>query len=155
MADTKASEVHLCVMVHGLWGHPHHLDQVAAALREAYPDELLQIIIPKTNAGNSTYDGIERGGERVTREIEEEVETIAKSGREVRKISMVGYSLGGLVARYAVGLLYSQGFFEKIKPIVSIDLFPRYTELTYCATEFYHIRNTTPRRTDASRRLAQ
>jgi hypothetical protein len=30
---------------------------------------------------------------------------------------VVGYSLGGLVARYAIGLLYSKGYFQKIKPV--------------------------------------
>ncbi|KAI4122669.1 MAG: hypothetical protein LQ347_006427, partial [Umbilicaria vellea] len=30
---------------------------------------------------------------------------------------MVGYSLGGLVARYAIGLLHSKGWFDKLEPI--------------------------------------
>ena len=30
---------------------------------------------------------------------------------------MVGYSLGGLVARYTIGLLYSRGLFDKIEPV--------------------------------------
>jgi Putative serine esterase (DUF676) len=29
----------------------------------------------------------------------------------------VGYSLGGLVSRYAVGLLYSKGWFDKLQPV--------------------------------------
>ena len=36
------------------------------------------------------------------------------------KICVVGYSLGGLVARYAIGLLYSRGWFDKIEPVVSL-----------------------------------
>ena len=41
-----------------------------------------------------------------------------KAGQEIKRLSLVGYSLGGLVARFCVGLLYSKGFFEKITPVV-------------------------------------
>ena len=30
---------------------------------------------------------------------------------------MVGYSLGGLVARYSIGLLYSKGWFDRVEPV--------------------------------------
>ncbi|KAF8846661.1 DUF676-domain-containing protein [Acephala macrosclerotiorum] len=108
---------HLCVLVHGLWGNPNHLEVMAKSLRAKHPDQSLHILVAKRNSGSFTYDGIERGGERVCQEIEEEIEKLAKAGQEIKRLSMVGYSLGGLVARYAVGLLDSQGFFEKIKPV--------------------------------------
>jgi hypothetical protein len=47
---------------------------------------------------------------------------LAKAGQEIKRLSLVGYSLGGLVARFCVGLLYSKGFFEKITPVVSTRL---------------------------------
>jgi hypothetical protein len=65
-----------------------------------------------------TCDGIELGGERVCREIEEEIEKLAEAGKEIKRFSIVGYSLGGLVARYVIGLLYSKGFFDRIEPVV-------------------------------------
>ncbi|KAH8145889.1 uncharacterized protein LAJ45_10031 [Morchella importuna] len=108
---------HLCVLVHGLWGNPSHLKYLASALRARYDKSILQILVVKRNAGTFTYDGIETGGERVTREIEDALEEYARNGIEIRKMSVVGYSLGGLVARYAVGLLYSKGYFEKIQPM--------------------------------------
>lgn len=74
--------------------------------------------MPKRNAGSFTYDGIELGGERVTNEIEERLEELAREGHDIKRISIVGYSLGGLIARYAIGLLYSKGVFEKIEPVV-------------------------------------
>jgi len=46
---------------------------------------------------------------------------LARQGQEIKSLSLVGYSLGGLVARYAVGLLHSKGMFEKIKPVVCIN----------------------------------
>ncbi|OCL04010.1 DUF676-domain-containing protein, partial [Glonium stellatum] len=113
----SASAHHLCVLVHGLWGNPQHLDYLATSLRQRYSDDKLHILVAKSNSGNFTYDGIELGGERVTNEIEETLEELARSGREITKLSVIGYSLGGLVARYAIGLLYHKGWFEKLEPI--------------------------------------
>ena len=77
----------------------------------------MNILVAKSNSGSNTYDGIETGGERVTQEVEELLEELIKAGTPIAKLSIVGYSLGGLIARYAIGLLYSKGWFEKIKPI--------------------------------------
>jgi esterase/lipase len=88
------------------------------SLGERFAKDNVHILVPKSNAGNFTYDGIELGGERVTREVEEKLEELAKSGHEIKRMSVIGYSLGGLIARYAVGLLYHKGVFERIQPIV-------------------------------------
>ena len=103
--------------IHRLWGNPSHLDFVASALREKYGVDQLVVLVCKRNAGTFTYDGIEVGAERVAKEIEEQLEELAHEGYHIKKLSMVGYSLGGLVARYAVGLLYHKGWFDRIKPI--------------------------------------
>jgi hypothetical protein len=102
-----------------LWGNPEHLKNVAKVLRERYTEDKLHILVAKRNSGSFTYDGIELGGERVCQEIEEEIEKLGKDGQVIKKLSVVGYSLGGLVARYAIGLLDSKGLFEKIEPVVS------------------------------------
>ena len=47
----------------------------------------------------------------MAQEIEEELERLQHGGSKVTKLSVVGYSLGGLIARYSVGLLYSRGWF--------------------------------------------
>jgi hypothetical protein len=100
-----------------LWGNPNHLTYLSAALREKYPQDQLHILAVKRNAGSFTYDGIELGGERVTQEIEDTLEELARNGQVIRKLSVVGYSLGGLVARYAIGLLYHKGWFDKLEPV--------------------------------------
>src|SRR5271168_809675 len=92
---------------------------MAKSLREKHPEENLHILIAKRNSGSFTYDGVELGGERVCQEIEEELEKLAREGLTIKKLSIVGYSLGGLVARYAVGLQYSRGQFDKLEPVVS------------------------------------
>lgn len=42
-----------------------------------------------------------------------------KNGKKVKKISFIGYSLGGLIVRYAIGLLGKKGLFDTIEPDVS------------------------------------
>jgi len=108
---------HLCVLVHGLWGKPEHLKYVSTTLGERYPEDKLHILVAKRNAGSFTYDGIDTGGERVAEEVERKLEELAEAGHDITKISVVGYSLGGLIARYAIGLLFHRGIFEKIQPV--------------------------------------
>ncbi|CAI6332640.1 unnamed protein product [Periconia digitata] len=116
-AQMTAKPDHLCVLVHGLWGSPHHLKFLADSLRDKHPEDKLHILVVKRNAGSFTYDGIETGGERVANEVEEMLAELDPSGHEIKKLSVVGYSLGGLIARYAIGLLYSKGLFERIEPV--------------------------------------
>ncbi|QDS75914.1 hypothetical protein FKW77_002771 [Venturia effusa] len=112
-----SSADHLCVFVHGLWGNPNHLAYLSSALREKHAQDRIHILAAKRNAGSFTYDGIELGGERVTQEIEDKLEELARNGTTIKKLSVVGYSLGGLVARYAIGLLYHKGWFDKLEPV--------------------------------------
>ncbi|KAI0206897.1 putative serine esterase-domain-containing protein [Astrocystis sublimbata] len=108
---------HLCVLVHGAWGTPDHMNQVAKAIRDTYPEDQLHLLLAKRNSGYFTYDGIELGGERVCDEIEDEIEAIHQNGGHITKLSIVGYSLGGLVARYAIGLLYAKGVLDRVEPM--------------------------------------
>ena len=85
-------------------------------MRERHSEDRLHILIPKTNSNNFTYDGIDLGAERVTHEIETYIEDLREAGKHVKRFSIVGYSLGGLVARYVIGLLYSRKCFDNIEP---------------------------------------
>ncbi|KAK5113593.1 hypothetical protein LTR85_010822 [Meristemomyces frigidus] len=64
------------------------------ALRKRFPEDQVQVLNATSNAKSSTYDGIDVGAERITHEIEEETRQLSASGKHVRKLSMVGYSLG-------------------------------------------------------------
>lgn len=94
------------------------MKNIAKALRARYPPEELYLLLAKRNSGSFTYDGIERGGERVCAEIEEEMRAIEEKGGKVTKLSIVGYSLGGLVSRYAVGLLHAKGILDTVECMV-------------------------------------
>ena len=103
--------------LHRLWGNPKHMAYVASALREKHSEDKLHILSAKTNSDSFTYDGIDLGGERVAQEIESYIDDLEENGSHIMKLSVVGYSLGGLVARYAIGLLYSKGLFDTIQPV--------------------------------------
>ncbi|KAM4057764.1 putative serine esterase [Hirsutella rhossiliensis] len=106
---------HLCVLVHGLWGNPDHMRNIAKTLRSRHPPDELYMLLAKRNSGSFTYDGVELGGERVCAEIEDELRAIESRGGKIKKLSIIGYSLGGLVSRYAVGLLYAKGILDSVE----------------------------------------
>lgn len=91
----------------------------AAAAPKSTPSHSHQLVVLNTasNSGVQTYDGIDWCAERVVAEIHKEIDRLSKDGRTLKSFSMVGYSLGGLIARYTVGLLYSRRFFENVKPV--------------------------------------
>lgn len=66
--------------------------------------------------GYKTIDGIDVCGLRVAHEIMDQIKNLNKEGR-VTKFSIVGYSLGGLISRYSIGILYHQNYFQTIKPV--------------------------------------
>lgn len=53
----------------------------------------------------------------MAKEIEDMLEELGRDGYKITRFSIVGYSLGGLVARYAIGLLYHKKYFENITPV--------------------------------------
>ncbi|KAF5350258.1 hypothetical protein D9758_007812 [Tetrapyrgos nigripes] len=113
------STVHLLVLVHGMWGNPSHLSQLDRVIKAKHVEAGIELrtMLAKTNQEDSTYDGIDWGGERVAEEIYQETERLEKEGKQVIRFSITGYSLGGLVSRYVVGILLRKGFFDKITPV--------------------------------------
>lgn len=116
------SDVHLLVLIHGMWGNPSHLAHVNKIIREVKGevedgDVKLEVLVAETNKDESTYDGIDWGGERVAEEIRQKTADLEKEGRKVTRFSVTGYSLGGLVARYVIGVLHQSKFFETVQPV--------------------------------------
>ncbi|OCH96230.1 DUF676-domain-containing protein [Obba rivulosa] len=122
----SSENIHLLVLVHGMWGDPCHLAEMHRIIREVRGQQLseagpngerLHAILAETNRADSTYDGIDWGGERVTEEIYEEVKRLEGEGKKVTRFSITGYSLGGLISRYVVGILHQRKFFENVTPV--------------------------------------
>ncbi|GAA6064206.1 hypothetical protein JCM10212_001619 [Sporobolomyces blumeae] len=124
---------HLLVVLHGLWGSPSHIRYVCESAIEhtkransprakgddGSRDVKLVVLAAKLNEFTATYDGIDLCAERALNEVDDEVERIRKDGGRVERFSIVGYSLGGLVARYLLGLLDSRSpsFFDSVRPV--------------------------------------
>lgn len=114
--STGKKPCHLVVLVHGLWGNRSHLDYMSNALKESFESredtcskEELVVYTPHLNEGYKTYDGIDVCGVRVASEIEEQIVSLGS----VTKFSICGYSLGGLISRYALGVLHKRQLFKK------------------------------------------
>lgn len=80
-------------------------------------DEVLVVYKTDSHSGYLTYDGVDVNGKRISDEILAEVARLSEGTNKVIKFSIVGYSMGGLVSRYAVGILHHQKFFELVKPV--------------------------------------
>ncbi|CAL9136130.1 unnamed protein product [Musa textilis] len=100
---------HLVVMVNGLVGSAEDWRFAAEQFVKRLPDKVL-VHRSECNSLTLTFDGVDLMGERLA----EEVLSVVKRRKGIRKISFVAHSLGGLVARYAVGRLY-----EPITPMES------------------------------------
>jgi hypothetical protein len=72
------------------------------------------------NEAKYSYVRADICGTRLAEEVESTVVRLGKNGKQVIKISMIGYSLGGLIVRYAIGALGQKGFFNTIQPDVCI-----------------------------------
>ncbi|KAL4283645.1 hypothetical protein GQ457_16G005400 [Hibiscus cannabinus] len=99
--NSKVSPEHLVIMVNGLIGSAADWRFAAEQFVKKLPDKVI-VHRSQCNYSKLTFDGVDMMGERLAQEILRVVELRP----DVRKISFVAHSLGGLVARYAIGRLY-------------------------------------------------
>lgn len=111
---------HLVVLVHGIWGNSAHMGYLALQIEQhsrcSSPDEQLVVYRTCSHSGYLTYDGVDVNGKRISDEILAEVAALSQTGT-VAKFSLIGYSMGGLMARYALGVLYHEGLFDAVQPV--------------------------------------
>ncbi|KAI7758006.1 hypothetical protein M8C21_018727 [Ambrosia artemisiifolia] len=84
---------HLLVLVHGIYASPSDWRYVEAELKRR-----------SCNTYSKTFAGIDGAGKRLA----DEVRQVVKSRENLKRISFLAHSLGGLIARYAVGVLYTR-----------------------------------------------
>lgn len=117
----KEENVHLFVLVHGLWGNPNHMNTIEKALLKSLlsvsPNRIVTIK-PSSFRFWKTYDGIQRCAELVIADMFYEIEALKETNNyKVSQISIVGYSLGGLISRYVIGCLEEMNFFDEVTPV--------------------------------------
>ena len=67
------TNIHLLVIIHGMWGNPGHIAELARVARETHSvassdGTVLYVLKSESIKDNSTYDGMDWGGERVAKE---------------------------------------------------------------------------------------
>ncbi|OVA16314.1 protein of unknown function DUF676 [Macleaya cordata] len=97
----KGFPEHLVVMVNGIIGSAADWRYAAEQFVKKLPDKVI-VHRSECNSSRLTFDGVDLMGERLA----EEVLSVVRCRPGLRKISFVAHSLGGLVARYAIGRLY-------------------------------------------------
>lgn len=112
---------HLFLLVHGLWGNASHMLTLQEVLQKSLPEvskEKIVFLRPSSFQFWKTYDGVGRCAENVVADLFYEIETLKESERlKVTKLSVIGYSMGGLIARHVIGDLYALGFFDQVQPV--------------------------------------
>ena len=109
--------VHYVVLSHGYQGSSKDLAVLEMSLKEQALGSLHGssrcVVLQATCNEGKTRDGVARGGERLAREIERFIERRileeGEGGESAASISIVGNSLGGLYARYAISKLFQSG----------------------------------------------
>lgn len=117
MGHCPSHAEHLIVLQHGLHGSQRdwkYFEQVLHVGNESNGRVYCHVATSNDGSRVKTHDGIELGGRRLVREIVE----LTKSMPMIKYFSIIGHSLGGLYARYAVAVLYDQGYFTNVKPLV-------------------------------------
>ncbi|KAG0468423.1 hypothetical protein HPP92_017751 [Vanilla planifolia] len=107
----KGFPEHLVIMVNGLIGSAEDWRFAAEQFVTKLPDK---VIVHRSACNSSilTFDGVDLMGERTTKKKgnmlvdHKKVISVVNKSVGVQKISFVAHSLGGLIARYAIGRLY-------------------------------------------------
>nr|AFJ66212.1 hypothetical protein 34G24.13 [Capsella rubella] len=107
-SDSSSAD-HLVVMVHGILGSTDDWKFGADQFVKKLPDKVF-VHCSEKNVSALTLDGVDVMGERLATEVLD----IIQKKPNIRKISFVAHSLGGLAARYAIGKLYKPANLEDL-----------------------------------------
>ena len=99
-SSAPAEPVHLFVIIHGYMGIAHNVDELAKSLRRQFGSQAL-VFVPNSFGVLRTLDGIDVCSRRVLVQLR----ALVAEHPSLRALSLVGYSMGGLMARYLAGAL--------------------------------------------------
>ncbi|AMD22981.1 HHR212Cp [Eremothecium sinecaudum] len=120
---TLNAKKHLFVLIHGLWGNHTNMISIKNTLEMAfststdYKDENVYFI-PQGMGYFKTLHGIEVVGYHLIIEL---LDFMTLYGIEkFDRISFIGYSMGGLVSRFMIGVMFSEcrEIFRHLKPTI-------------------------------------
>ncbi|GLC52657.1 hypothetical protein PLESTB_000654200 [Pleodorina starrii] len=97
------SATHLIVLANGLFGSPSNWSVICEQLQEHLDPATVVLHPSKVNRRTDTYDGIDVCGQRLA----DEIRSVTTAYPSLQRISVIGHSMGGLLLRYAIGVLYN------------------------------------------------
>lgn len=101
-STTPAQPQHLVVLVNGLFGHPGNWDVTRQKLLQRLDPSTTMLHVSAANTYAKTFDGIDTCGHRLAQEVCD----VVAANPSLKSISFVGHSMGGLLARCAIGKTY-------------------------------------------------
>ncbi|KAL5989646.1 hypothetical protein ACLOJK_010539 [Asimina triloba] len=115
LSTLKHEPDHLLVLVHGILASPSDWTYVEAELKRRLGSNFLIYALLSHDAASSsntytkTFTGIDGAGRRLA----DEVMQVVHKTENLKRISFLAHSLGGLFARYAIAILYSSNACRK------------------------------------------
>jgi len=109
--------IHLIVLQHGFMGNPGHLGSIVRRLTAPFPECGDRVVVHNSpvNNLNLTMDGIDVCGHRLADDVTQKLDELRQGHpRPAIKLSFIGYSLGGLIVRYSLGLLEGAGALKDV-----------------------------------------
>ncbi|XP_039016231.1 uncharacterized protein LOC120146807 [Hibiscus syriacus] len=103
VGNGKNEPDHLLVLVHGILASPSDWTYAEAELKRRLGRTFL-IYASSVNSHTKTFAGVDGAGKRLALEVLQ----VVKKTESLKRISVLAHSLGGLFARYAVAVLYSE-----------------------------------------------
>ncbi|KAK6154772.1 hypothetical protein DH2020_009020 [Rehmannia glutinosa] len=101
-ANMEDKPDHLLVLVHGILASPSDWTYFEVELKRRLGKRFL-IYASSCNTYTKTFTGIDGAGKRLA----DEVMQVVKKAENLKKISFLAHSLGGMFARYAIAVLYT------------------------------------------------
>lgn len=98
-----AAPTHCFVLLHGYMGMGSNLKEFGRALQERFGADAL-VVIPRCYALLGTLDGLDVIGGRILAQLRQ----LVAEHPSLSALSLVGYSMGGLVARFLAGALFAE-----------------------------------------------
>uniref|UniRef100_A0A7S0H9L1 DUF676 domain-containing protein n=1 Tax=Amorphochlora amoebiformis TaxID=1561963 RepID=A0A7S0H9L1_9EUKA len=135
--EGKEGPKHLIILHHGMWGWSGHMRFVAKRLQDRYGHHVV-VYKSSSNAFIRSYHGILVCGYRLMKEV------IALRARNptADRISMIGYSAGGIIVRHTIALLYKSGIIgngkNQLRPINFVSLATPHCGIRRSPDKFIH-----------------
>ncbi|CDO91759.1 unnamed protein product [Kluyveromyces dobzhanskii CBS 2104] len=124
MAESEANDAkkkHLFILVHGLWGNHSHMDSINEMMSKTL-DNFDDIVCfkPKNSGHMNSLHGLTVVSYNVLEEINSFV--VEYGVEKFDRVSLIGYSMGGLVARFVIGKMVTQckEIFEHMQPTIFV-----------------------------------